>query len=300
MTQAAETSVDTAPKRSSRRTNWARGFYRFRQNPLSVAGLIGVVCLLFIAAFGPQLAPYPEHLAGEINVADRFQPPSAEFWFGTNEVGQDVFSLVLAGAQVSLLSGIAVIILATLIGTVIGVIAGYFGSWLDEILMRFTDLILTLPGLILAMAIAAGLGPSIPNMILALALAWWPGFARMARGEVLSTNAELYVTAARAQGAGNMRILTHHILPNITSPVIVKMSLDVGFAIIAVASLGFIGIGVRPPTPEWGVMLSVSRTNLPHYWWTAIFPGFAIFLSVLSFNFLGDGLRDVFDPRARR
>jgi peptide/nickel transport system permease protein len=286
--------------RSTRRTNWARGFYRFRQNPLSVVGLAIVAILLLLALFGQYIAPYPEHLNGEVNVANRFQPPSAEFWFGTNEVGQDIFSLVLAGARISLLSGIAVIVLATVIGTFIGVIAGYFGSWLDEILMRFTDLVLTLPALILAMAIAAGLGPSIPNMILALALAWWPGFARMARGEVLSTKAELYVLAARAQGGGNARILTRHILPNITSPIIVKMSLDVGFAILAVASLGFIGIGVRPPTPEWGVMLSVSRSNLPHFWWTAIFPGLAIFLSVLSFNFMGDGLRDVFDPRARR
>ncbi|MBO6900449.1 MAG: ABC transporter permease [Rhizobiaceae bacterium] len=293
-------TTDGAATRSARRTNWARGFYRFRQNPLSVIGLVIVALLLLLALFGEYIAPYPEHLNGEVNVANRFQPPSAEFWFGTNEVGQDIFSLVLAGARISLLSGIAVIVLATLIGTFIGVIAGYFGTWLDEILMRFTDLILTLPALILAMAIAAGLGPSIPNMILALALAWWPGFARMARGEVLSSKAELYVLAARAQGAGNTRILTRHILPNITSPIIVKMSLDVGFAILAVASLGFIGIGVRPPTPEWGVMLSISRSNLPHFWWTAIFPGLAIFLSVLSFNFMGDGLRDVFDPRARR
>lgn len=284
----------------AKRASWARGFYRFKQNPLSVIGLAIVVFLLGIAFFGEYLAPYPEHLRGELNVANRFQPPSADFWFGTNEVGQDIFSLVLAGAKISLLSGISVIILATLIGTFIGVVAGYFGSWLDEILMRFTDLVLTLPALILAMAIAAGLGPSIPNMVLALALAWWPGFARMARGEVLSKKAELYVLAARAQGAGSGRILTRHVLPNITSPIIVKMSLDVGFAILAVASLGFIGIGVRPPTPEWGVMLSVSRSNLPHFWWTAIFPGLAIFLSVLGFNLMGDGLRDVFDPRARR
>lgn len=285
---------------SSRFDGLARGFYRFRQNPLAIVGLILVVFLLFIAFFGRWLAPYPEQLAGEVNPSNRFQPPSAAHWFGTNEVGQDILSLVLAGAQISLLSGIAVIVIATILGTVIGVVAGYFGRWIDEILMRFTDLVLTLPALILAMAIAAGLGPSIPNMVLALALAWWPGFARMARGEVLVKKEELYVLAARAQGAGPFRILFRHIVPNITSPIIVKMSLDVGFAVLAVASLGFIGIGVRPPTPEWGVMLSVSRSNLPHYWWTAIFPGLAIFLSVLGFNLLGDGLRDVFDPRARR
>lgn len=285
---------------SSRLDGLARGFYRFRQNPLAVIGLILVVFLLFIAFLGGILAPYPEHLAGELDSANRFQPPSAKFWFGTNEVGQDILSLVMAGAQISLLSGIAVIIIATVLGTVIGVVSGYFGRWVDEVLMRFTDLVLTLPALILAMAIAAGLGPSIPNMVLALALAWWPGFARLVRGEVLSKKEELFVLAARAQGASPFRILFRHILPNITSPIIVKMSLDVGFAVLAVASLGFIGIGVRPPTPEWGVMLSISRSNLPHYWWTAIFPGLAIFLSVLGFNLLGDGLRDVFDPRARR
>jgi peptide/nickel transport system permease protein len=208
--------------------------------------------------------------------------------------------MVLAGAQISLLSGIAVIVVAAITGTLVGIVSGYFGRWIDEILMRFTDLVLTLPALILAMAIAAALGPSIPNMVLALALAWWPGFARLARGEVISKKEELYVLAAKAQGATSWRILSRHILPNITSPVIVKMSLDVGFAVLAVASLGFIGIGVRPPTPEWGVMLSVSRSNMPQYWWTAIFPGLAIFLSVLGFNLLGDGLRDVFDPRARR
>jgi peptide/nickel transport system permease protein len=285
---------------SSRMESLARGFYRFRQNPLAVLGLVIVVFLLFIAIFGGLLAPYPQHLAGDVNTSNRFQPPSAEYWFGTNEVGQDILSMVLAGAQVSLLSGISVIVIATIIGAFIGIISGYFGRWLDEILMRFTDLILTLPALILAMAIAAGLGPSIPNMVLALALAWWPGIARLVRGEVLSRKEELYVMAARAQGASSWRILARHILPNITSPIIVKMSLDIGFAVLAVASLGFIGIGVRPPTPEWGVMLSVSRSNLPHYWWTAIFPGLAIFLSVLGFNLLGDGLRDAFDPRARR
>jgi peptide/nickel transport system permease protein len=278
----------------------ARGFYRFRQNPLSIVGLVLVSLLLILALFGPLLAPYPQHLSGEVNSAKRFMPPSAEHWFGTNEVGQDILTMVMAGAQISLLCGIAVIILATVMGTLIGIVAGYFGRWVDEVLMRFTDLVLTLPALILAMAIAASLGPSIPNMTLALALAWWPGFARIARGEVLAKKEELFVLGARAQGASAWRILFRHILPNITSPIIVKMSLDVGFAILAVASLGFIGIGVRPPTPEWGVMLSVSRSNLPHFWWTAVFPGLAIFLSVLGFNLLGDGLRDVFDPRARR
>lgn len=278
----------------------ARAFYRFRQNPLSVVGLVLVALMMFLAIFGPLVAPFPEHLAGEVSVLDRFEPPSAVFWFGTNEVGQDILSMVMAGAQVSLLSAMGVIVIATLIGTLIGLVAGYFGGWVDEVLMRFTDLILTLPALILAMAIAAGLGPSVLNMVIALALAWWPGFARLVRGEVIGLKEEQFVAAARAQGAGAGRIIFRHILPNITSPIIVKMSLDVGFAILAVASLGFIGIGVRPPTPEWGVMLSVSRSNLPHFWWTAIFPGLAIFIAVLAFNLFGEGLRQALDPKARR
>lgn len=296
MSVSAADQTPTSPGRDG----LARAFYRFRQNPLSVVGLVLVALLMFLALFGPLVAPYPEHLAGEVSVLDRFEPPSTAFWFGTNEVGQDILSMVMAGAQVSLLSAMGVIVIATLIGTLIGLAAGYFGAWIDEVLMRFTDLILTLPALILAMAIAAGLGPSIVNMVIALALAWWPGFARLVRGEVIGLKEEQFVAAARAQGAGAGRIIFRHILPNITSPIIVKISLDVGFAILAVASLGFIGIGVRPPTPEWGVMLSVSRSNLPHFWWTAIFPGLAIFIAVLAFNLFGEGLRQALDPRARR
>ena len=190
--------------------------------------------------------------------------------------------------------------LGALVGTIVGAVAGYFGGWTDDILMRLADLKLTIPGLILAMAVAAALGPGIFNMIIAIALSWWPGYARLVRGEVIAKKEELFVTAALALGAGAVRILRRHILPNVMTPVIVKMSLDMGFAILTVASLGFIGIGVKPPTPEWGSLLSVARNYMPDYWWTAIFPGLAIFVAVFGFNLLGDGLRDVFDPKARR
>ena len=190
--------------------------------------------------------------------------------------------------------------LGALVGTIVGAVAGYFGGWTDEILMRLADLKLTIPGLILAMAVAAALGPGIFNMIIAIALSWWPGYARLVRGEVMAKKEEMFVTAALALGAGSARILRRHILPNMMTPVIVKMSLDMGFAILTVASLGFIGIGVKPPTPEWGSLLSVARNYMPDYWWTAIFPGLAIFVAVFGFNLLGDGLRDVFDPKARR
>jgi peptide/nickel transport system permease protein len=277
-----------------------RAAYRFGRSALSMTGLAIVLLLAVLAMFGPWLAPYPEHIAGGVSTAARFGPPSAQHWFGTNEMGQDVLSLVLGGARVSVLAGLAVVLLGALVGTVVGAVAGYAGGWTDEILMRLTDLKLTIPGLILAMAVAAALGPGIVNMVFAIALSWWPGFARLVRGEVMSRKQDLYVTAARAVGAGPARIVFRHILPNVMTPVIVKMSLDMGFAILTVASLGFIGIGVKPPTPEWGSLLSVARSYMPDFWWTAIFPGLAILLAVFGFNVLGDGLRDVFDPRSRR
>jgi peptide/nickel transport system permease protein len=211
-----------------------------------------------------------------------------------------MFSLVLMGSRISLFSGLAVITISVIVGTLVGAIAGYFGGWIDEILMRATDLLLTIPSLILAMTVAAALGTGVFNMIIAISITWWPAYARLVRGEVISKKEEQFVVAARALGAGWPRILGKHILPNIVSPIVVKASLDMGFAILTVASLGFVGIGVKAPTPEWGTLLSTARNYLPDYWWTALFPGFAIFLAVLGFNLLGDGLRDVLDPKARR
>jgi peptide/nickel transport system permease protein len=211
-----------------------------------------------------------------------------------------MFSLTVAAARVSLLAGLAVVVIGTLVGLLVGAVAGFAGGWIDEALMRVTDLMLTIPSLILAMAIAAALGPGLVNMVIAISLSWWPGYARLVRGEVLARKEEVYVLAARALGASPARVLLRHVLPNILSPVIVKMSLDMGFAILTVAALGFIGIGVRPPTPEWGMQLAVARSYMPDFWWTAIFPGLAIFLAVYGFNLLGDGLRDVLDPKARR
>lgn len=277
-----------------------RSLYRFRQSSLSVVGAAIVVFLLLVAAIGPELVPHPDHARGAVATAARFQPPSAVAWFGTNELGQDVFTLTVAAARVSLLAGLAVVLLGTLVGTTVGAVAGFAGGWVDEALMRFTDLMLTIPSLILAMAIAAALGPGLLNMVIAISLSWWPGYARLVRGEVIARKEETFVLAARALGASPARLLLRHVMPNILSPVIVKMSLDMGFAILTVAALGFIGIGVRPPTPEWGMMLANARSYMPDFWWTAIFPGLAIFLAVYGFNLLGDGLRDVLDPKARR
>lgn len=286
--------------RSARMENWRRGFYRFRQSWLSLIGLAIVIALVVLALVAPWIVPHPEHVAGGTDTARRFIPPSADAWFGTNALGQDMLSLVLVGSQVSLFSGLAVVAIGVVVGTAVGAVAGYFGGWLDEVLMRFTDLLLTIPSLILAMAVAAALGPGITNMIIAISISWWPAYARLVRGEVLAKKEEQFVLAVEALGAGSARILGRHILPNIVSPIVVKASLDMGFAILTVASLGFVGIGVRAPTPEWGTLLSTARSYMPDYWWTAVFPGMAIFLAVLAFNLLGDGLRDVLDPRARR
>lgn len=296
------TNAVAVPKRdrSARAENYARAFYRFRQSWLSVIGLAIVLILILLALIAPLIVPYPEHVAGTTNTAFRFQPPSSEAWFGTNELGQDVFSLVLVGSRVSLFSALMVIGLAIVIGTFVGAIAGYFGGWVDEVLMRFTDLLLTIPSLILAMAVAAALGAGVWNMIIAITVTWWPAYARLVRGEVIGKKQEQFVLAATALGARWPRILGLHILPNIVSPIVVKASLDMGFAILTVASLGFVGIGVKPPTPEWGTLLSGARAYMPDYWWTAVAPGTAIFLAVLAFNLLGDGLRDVLDPKARR
>ncbi|MEI4473417.1 ABC transporter permease [Frigidibacter sp. MR17.24] len=288
------------PVSAPRNEGLARMLYRFRQSRLSMIGAVMVALVLLFAVFGPVLAPYPEHVAGGVDTAARFQPPSPAHPFGTNELGQDVLSLTMAGTTVSVLAGFGVVLIGAVIGTVVGAVAGYVGGWTDEVLMRFTDLTLTIPGLILAMAIAAALGPGFQNMVLAISLSWWPGYARLVRGEVLAAREEVYVTAARATGAGPGRILFRHVLPNCVSPIIVKMSLDMGFAILTVAGLGFIGIGVRPPTPEWGTLLSNARSYMPDYWWTAMAPGAAMFVAVFGFNLLGDGLRDILDPKGRR
>ena len=291
---------DLPPARSARSEAMRLALYRFRSSWLSIIGLALVVFLLFLALFGGAIAPYPEHIAGAVDTPARFLPPSWKHWFGTNELGQDVLSLVMGGARVSVLAGIAVVLLGAAVGTVFGAVAGYAGGWTDELLMRLADLKITIPGLILAMAVAAALGAGIVNMVIAIALSWWPGYARLVRGEVIARKQEMFVTAARAIGAGPGRIVFRHILPNVMTPVIIKMSLDMGFAILTVASLGFVGIGVKPPTPEWGMQLSIARGYMPDQWWTAICPGAAIFIAVFGFNLLGDGLRDVFDPRSRR
>lgn len=287
-------------RNQSRVENWRRGFYRFRQSTLSLVGLAMTLFIFAVALTGPLWVPYPADAEGAVHVKDRFFPPSLTHPFGTDELGRDIFTLVVMGSRVSLSVGVIVLLSATTIGILLGAIAGFFGGAANELIMRFTDVFLTVPSLILAIAVAAALGPGVVNMMLAISLVWWPGYCRLVQAEVSSRKQDLYVQAARASGASQPRIIFTHILPNITSPIIVKMSLDMGFAILTAAALGFVGVGARPPTPEWGMMFSAARSYVPQYWWYPIFPGLALFFTVFGFNLLGDGLRDVLDPKAKR
>jgi peptide/nickel transport system permease protein len=271
----------------------------FARNGSAMIGMALVLAFLATAAVGPALVPFPEDATGSINIDRKLQPPDATHWFGTDEVGNDVFTRVVVGARVTLQIACIVTGVAMLIGIPLGMIAGYAGGWVQEVIMRITDVFLSVPGLILAIAIVGALGPGIVNAMLALSLVWWPGYVRLVQAKTLSLKNENYVDAARSVGAGSLRIVFVHILPNCTSPIVVKASMDMGMAILGAASLGFLGLGAQPPYPEWGAMISVARTYLPDWWWYSFFPGIAIFSTVLGFNLLGDGLRDVLDPQHR-
>jgi peptide/nickel transport system permease protein len=230
---------------------------------------------------------------------DRLKPPGAPYWFGTDNVGRDIFSRLLMGTGLALRVGLVIIILATAIGVTVGAVAGYTGGWVDDLLMRITDIFLTVPALVLAIAVTAALGKGMINVMIGISLVWWPGFARLTRSLVLGLREEAFVEAARSIGVSHRRILFQHILPNTLSPIIVKMSTDFGFAVLTAAALGFIGLGAQPPTPEWGAMINDGRDYFPDKWWVSTFPGMAIFLMVFSWNLLGDGVRDLLDPRAK-
>ncbi len=271
----------------------------FSRNGSAMIGLALVLAFLLTAAVGPWFVPFPEDAAGAVHIERKLRPPDAVHWMGTDEVGNDVFTRVVVGARVTLQIALIVTGVAMLIGVPLGMIAGYVGGWAQEAIMRTTDVFLSVPGLILAIAIVGALGPGIVNAMLALSLVWWPGYVRLVQAKTLSLKNEVYVEAAHAMGAGRLRVVFVHILPNCTSPIIVKASMDMGMAILGAASLGFLGLGAQPPFPEWGAMISVARTYLPDWWWYSFFPGLAIFLTVLGFNLLGDGLRDLLDPQHR-
>jgi peptide/nickel transport system permease protein len=297
---ALEGSSGPADKAIASADRWQqmwRRFGRLLRNPLSALGLALSAAFILLAIAAPLLAP---HDPLSMDPSNRLAAPSALHWFGTDDGGRDILARVIYGTRSSLLTALGILSLASVIGTGIGLASGYFGGWLDEALMRITDMFLAFPALVLAMGLAAALGPSLFNAMLATAVVWWPWYARLVRGQALHLKNEAFVEAARVAGASGLRIAVHHILRNCLTPIIVQMSLDIGYAILTLSSLSFIGLGAQPPTPEWGSMVSIGRDYFLDQWWIVTFPGLAIFLSVMAFNLLGDGLQETLSPRLRR
>lgn len=281
--------------KSTRLEEARRAWHRMKHSTLSLIGLGIVVLIILAAIFAPWIAPYPEAASGAIYFENMNQPPSLEHLFGTDEVGRDILSRVIFGARISLVLGFTVLGIAILIGVPLGVIAGFWGGKVNMIIMRITDIFLAIPSLVLALAVAAVLEPTLTNIMIAISFGWWPWFTRLIQGEVLKLKGEQFVLASEGLGASKWRISFKEILPNCISPIIVKGTLDMGFIILTGASLGFLGLGAQPPIPEWGTMIAEGRVYLPEMWWQSTFPGLAILVTVLGFNLLGDGLRDVFD-----
>ena len=280
-----------------RKEGLARSWIRFRKNPLSMAGLAFLVIITVAAFLAPWIAPYPQDAGLGVHFDQSLSPPSGQHIFGTDEAGRDVFSRLLFGARLSLMLAVIVLGIAFFIGVPLGVIAGYFGGAVDEIIMRVTDVFSSIPALVMAMAVCVLLRPSLENSMISIALVWWRSFCRLAYGETLSLKQEDYVTVSRSLGSSSLYIMFREILPNMTSSLLVKLTLDAGYAILVGTSISYLGAGASPPTPEWGIMVAEGRHYLPASWWASFFPGLAIFLTVLSLNLLGDGLRDFFDVK---
>lgn len=279
--------------RSSAQVTWAA----FRRNPLTLVGLVIVAGFVFVAAAAPLIA-IESPLAQDLT--HRLTGPSPAHPFGLDSLGRDVLSRVVYGSRISVVSGVAVVSAAVTFGVAAGTAAGWHGGWWDEVLMRVTDMFLAFPSLVLAMAISAILTPSLTNALIAIAIVSWTSYARLARAQTLAIRHRDYIEAARAQGAHDLAIVARHLIPNAVAPLFVQATLEIGGIILTSAGLAFIGFGAQPPTPEWGVMVSEGRSFLMDQWWVATFPAVAILLLVLGFNLLGDGIRDVLDPRLRR
>jgi peptide/nickel transport system permease protein len=272
---------------------------RFLSDRTAVLGLGLILTLILVAILAPVLAPFPDDVR-EFHTAARLRPPDGINWFGTDRMGSDIFSRILFGARITITIAVIAVGAAVLIGVPLGLVAGYFGGFFSDLLMRVSDIFLAVPQIILAIAIAQTLGPSIENVILALSATYWPFWARLVYAETRSLKNEVFIESAVALGASPARVILLHVLPNIASAIIVRTSIGMGATILTAAALGFLGLGAPPPTPEWGRMIAEAREFLPEAWWYATAPGFAILLVVMGFNLLGDGLRDILDPRIRR
>ena len=269
---------------------------RLRRNRLAVFGLVIMLLLVVVAVFAPWIAPY-DYAAQ--NLSDAFEPPCAKYWLGTDDFGRDILSRLIYGARISLQVGLFAVWLSMCVGGVLGAIAGYYGGKVDDIIMRFMDILLSIPQILLAVTIAAALGPGLLNLTIAVGIANIPSFARVVRGAVLSIVGQEFIEAAHCMGASDAWIIARHILPNCSAPIIVQATLRVAGAILA-AALSFLGLGIQPPTPEWGGMLSAARGYVRDYAYMTISPGLAIMITILALNFLGDGLRDAMDPKMKR
>ena len=271
---------------------WAR----LKRNRMAISGLILVLVLFAVALFAPWLAPYDPL---SINLQEVLMPPSPAHYLGTDTLGRDVLSRIIFGARISLLVGFVAVGIATLIGLFIGALAGYYGGWVDSALMRLVDLMLCFPTLFLILAVIALLGPSIWNIMAVIGFTGWMGVARLVRAEFLSLREREFVTAARALGAGDTRLILRHMLPNALTPVMISATLGVAGAILTESALSFLGLGVQPPTPSWGNILTAGKDNIEIAWWLSVFPGLAILITVMSYNLLGEGIREAIDPRLK-
>ncbi|MCD8223589.1 MAG: ABC transporter permease [Clostridiales bacterium] len=280
-------------KHSQLREIWRR----LKKNRLAVFGLCVLILLVFLAVFADVIAPYGYD---EQNYAETLQFPSWKHWMGTDNFGRDILSRVIYGTRISLQIGFISLTGGALVGCILGAVAGFFGGAVDTVIMRFTDILMSIPRTVLAIAIATTLGPGLTNAMIAVAISSVPNFARVVRASTLTVKDQEFVEAARSIGASNARIIFRYIFPNVMAPIIVQATLGVGTAIILAASLSFLGLGIQPPTPEWGAMLSAARTYMRDYWYMVTFPGLAIMLTVLALNLFGDGLRDALDPKLKK
>lgn len=294
---ANETVPTAAPRRLS---NAYQNWYRFSRNPTAVIGAAIVILAILAALLAPWITPHPEHVGAVVNFRARHLPPSAEYWFGTDNVGRDIFTRVIFGLRISLLLALVVLGIAIPVGTTLGLLAGYFGGWVEVVIMRLTDISLAIPPLVMALAVAAVLSPDLINSMLAIAALWWTWHTRLIYSITRQLRTQEFVEAAETLGASKFHILFREILPNCVSALAVKTSLDAGFVILVGASLSFLGLGIQPPTPDLGTMVASGSAFLPDYWWESVLPGAAILVVALGFNLLGDGLRDLFDVQEVR
>ncbi|MCF2473411.1 D,D-dipeptide ABC transporter permease [Citrobacter braakii] len=284
-----------APQTARRRTDWAKLFWMMKSSPLTLVGGVIIVLILLLMVLSPWITP---HDPNAINLSARLLPPSAAHWFGTDEVGRDLFSRVLVGSQQSVVAGLVVVGIAGGLGSLLGCLSGVMGGRADAIIMRIMDIMLSIPSLVLTMALAAALGPSLFNAMLAIAIVRIPFYVRLARGQTLVVRQFTYVQAARTYGASRWHLISWHILRNSLPPLIVQASLDIGSAILMAATLGFIGLGAQQPSAEWGAMVAIGRNYVLDQWWYCAFPGAAILITAVGFNLFGDGIRDLLDPKA--